>query len=97
MPGTAPPFSLSRFRGPTRFSSSPQNIPQAFQIALRRGQAAFSFIFAVAVFGNARCFLKNLAPLGGFCTNDLRNAPLTHNGVAIAPKAGIQQQLVHIF
>ena len=85
------------FQGSNPLFQLAQDIPQAFQIALRRGQAAFGFIFAVAVFSNAGCFLKNLAPLGGFCTNDLRNAPLTHNGVAIAPKAGIQQQLVHIF
>ena len=73
-----------------------QNIPQAFQVALGGGQAVFGLVLAVAVFGDAGGFLKNFPPLGGFGAHDLGDTALAHDGVAVAPQAGVQQQFVHI-
>ena len=73
-----------------------QDIPQAFQILGGGGKAALGLVFAVAVFGNAAGFLKDLPALAALGRHDLGNAALPDDRVAIAADAGIQQQLIHI-
>ena len=79
-----PPFQLA------------ENVAQTLEVALGGGQTALGLIFAVAVFGDAGGLLKDLAALGGFGTDDLGDAALPDDGVAIAADAGVEQQLIHI-
>ena len=53
-----------------------QDIPQAFQIFGGGGKAALGLVFAVAVFGNAAGFLKDLPALAALGRHDLGNAAL---------------------
>ena len=73
-----------------------QDVPQAFQVAFGGSQAALGLVFAVAVAGNARGFLKNFPAFPGFGGHDLGNAALAYDGVAVAAEAGVQKQLIHV-
>ena len=73
-----------------------QDVPQPFQVALGGGQAALGLVFAVAEPGDAGGFLENFPPLAGFGGDDLGNAALADDGVAVPAQAGVQQQLVDI-
>ena len=73
-----------------------KDVAQALKVRLGGGQAALGLVFAVAVLGDAGRFLKNFAALGRFGADDGRDAPLADDGVAVAPQAGIEQQLIHV-
>ena len=66
------------------------------QIILGTRQTAFRFLLAVAVLGNARCFLKNLPAVGALDRQDLINAALADIGVALPAQACVHQQLVDV-
>ncbi len=74
-----------------------QYIAQTHQIIFRAGQAALGLVFAVPKARNAAGFFKYLAPLGAFAGHYLVYAALADNRVPVAPKARVQQKLVHIF
>ena len=74
----------------------PQNVPQPLQVLRRSGQPALGLVFAVAVFGNAAGFFKDLPALAALGGHDLRDAALPDDGVAVPADAGVQQQLVDI-
>ena len=84
---------LERAYPPLQFT---ENVAQTLEVALGGGQTALGLVFAVAVFGDAGGFLKDLAALGGFGADDLGNAALPDDGVAVAADAGVEQQLIHI-
>ena len=50
----------------------------------------------MAVFGNARRFLKNLAAIGAFQGQDLIDSTLRNIGITLAAETGVHKQLVDV-
>ena len=73
-----------------------EDVPQTLEVLCRRGQTPLRLVFAVAVLGDAAGFLENFAALAAFCGDDLRDAALSDDGVAVPADAGVQQQLVDV-
>ena len=73
-----------------------EDVPQTLEVLCRRSQTPLRLVFAVAVLGDAAGFLENFAALAAFCGNDLRDAALSDDGVAVPADAGVQQQLVDV-
>ena len=73
-----------------------EDVPQPLEVLCRRGQTPLRLVFAVAVLGDAAGFLENFAALAAFCGDDLRDAALTDDGVAVPADAGVQQQFVDV-
>ena len=71
-------------------------ILNAGQILLRAFQTALGLLLAVAVFGDARRLLEDLAAVGALDGKDLVDPALGDVGVALAAKTGIHEQLVHV-
>ena len=74
-----------------------EDVPQTLEVLGRCGQTALGLVPAVAVLGDAAGLLEDLAALAALCGDDLRDAALPDDGVAIPADAGIQQQLVDVF
>ena len=72
------------------------NVAQPQQVIFGGGEPPLRFVFAVAVFSDARRFFKNFAPFGGFGRHNVADTPLTDDGIAIPPKTGIHKQHLHI-
>ena len=73
-----------------------EDVPQTLEVLCRRGQTPLRLVFAVTVLGDAAGFLENFAALAAFCGDDLRDAALSDDGVAVPADAGVQQQLVDV-
>ena len=73
-----------------------KDVPQTLEVLCRRSQTPLRLVFAVAVLGDAAGFLENFAALAAFCGDDLRDAALSDDGVAVPADAGVQQQLVDV-
>ena len=71
-----------------------EDVPQTLEVLGRCGQTALGLVPAVAVLGDAAGLLEDLAALAALCGDDLRDAALPDDGVAIPADAGIQQQLL---
>ena len=71
-------------------------ITDAQQIVLGPRQTAFRFLFAVAVLGNARRFLKNLPAFRALDRQNFINAALADIGVALPAQACVHQQFMDI-
>ena len=72
-------------------------IADTHQIVLGRLQAARSLLLAVAELGHARGLLKDLTAVLALERQDLVNTPLSDDRIAVAPKAGIHEQLMDVF
>ena len=82
-------------RADARFQFS-QNVAQAHEVVLRAREPALGLILPVAVLGDAGRLFKNLAALGRLRADDLRDAALSDDGVAVAADSGVEEQLVHV-
>ena len=88
-------FAVALERADAAFQLA-EDVAQALEVAFGGGQAALGLVFAVAEPGDAGGFLKNFAPLARLGADDLGNAALADDGVAVAAKTCVQQQLVHV-
>ena len=73
-----------------------QDVPQAQKIVLGGSQTALRLVFAEAVFGDARRLFKDLPALLRTGRDDVADAPLTHNGVAVPTKTGVHEQKLNV-
>ncbi len=71
-------------------------IAHAHKALIRGGKLALSLLLAVAIAADAGGLLEYLAAVGGFGGHDLRNASLPDDGITIAAKAGVHEQLMDI-
>ena len=72
------------------------DIPDAYQILFRPRQPALGLFFAVPEAGDARRLFKDLPPVGALDGQDLIDAALADEGIALAPQAGIHQQFMDV-
>ena len=72
------------------------DIPDAHQIFLAGGQLALALLLAEAELGDARGLLKDLPPVGALDGEDLVDAALTDDGIAVPAETGVHKQLVDI-
>ena len=73
-----------------------EDVPEPEHVLLGGIQTALSFAPAVAVFGDARCLLEDLPALGTAAGDDLRDASLSDDRIAVPSQAGIHEQLIDI-
>ena len=66
------------------------------QVFLSAGELPLGLVLAVAEAGDARGLLKDLAPVGGLGGDDLADAPLADDRVAVGAQARVHQQLAHV-
>ena len=71
-------------------------VVDAHQILLRALQLPLGVLFPVAVFADTGGLLKDLAALAALDGQDLVDLALPDDGVALAPHAGVHEQLVHV-
>ena len=71
-------------------------VVDAHKVFLGALQLALGLLLAVAETGNARRFLKHVAPVGAAGGDDLRDAALADDGIAVAPEAGVHEQGVDV-
>ena len=67
-------------------------IVDADKVFVCAGELALRLLLAVTVAGNSRGFLKNLAAVGALCGNNLCNASLTYNAVAVTAETRIHKK-----
>ena len=88
-------FCLNTKRTHTAFQLL-QNILQPQQVILRLLQAAFRLIFTVTELGNSGGLFKYLPPVLRTGGNNVCNFPLADDGIAVAPKTGVHEQLMDV-
>ena len=66
------------------------------EILLRLFQLPLRFFLSVTKTGNAGGFLKNLPPVGALVGNDLGDAALADDGIAVPAQAGVHEQVVDV-
>ena len=66
------------------------------QVFLGAGELPLRFVLAVAEAGDARGLLEYLAPVGGLGGDDLADAALADDRVAVGAQARVHQQLAHV-
>ena len=71
-------------------------VVDAHQVLLRALELALSLLLAVAEAGNARRLLKDLAAVAALLRQNLVDAALADDGIALAAHAGVHEKLVHI-
>ena len=71
-------------------------VADAQQVFLRLLQLVLRLFLAVAVAGDAGGLFKDLPAVGALAGDDLRNAALTDDGIAVPPEAGVHQKTVDI-
>ena len=69
----------------------PKDVAQAQQVVFSGAQPAFRLVFAVAVFGDSRRFLKYFPAILRFGGHNIADPALADNGVAVPAEAGIHE------
>ena len=71
-------------------------VVDAKQVFLGFFKLALSLLLPVAEAGDTGSLLKNLAPVGGLVGDDLRDAPLPDDRIAVAPETCVHQQRMNV-
>ena len=73
-----------------------QNVGDARQVLPRRFQLGFRQALAGFEFGNSGGFFQNQAPVRGFGTEDLADAPLLDDGIGLRTQPGSHEKVLNI-
>ena len=86
-------FLAQRLDAPLQFGHDRVKVNK---VVLRAGKVALCLLLAVAVLGNAGGFLKDIAAFLRADVDHVGNFALSDDGIAVAPHAGIHEQLVDV-
>ena len=73
-----------------------RNIGEAHQVFIRGGEFFLRLVLLVAILGDARRLFKDIAPVLALARKDLGNLALSDDRIALAPDAGVHEQLMNI-